>query len=91
MGLPVVATRVGGTPEAVLHERTGLLAEPTDVDGLTGALVRLLGDAEFRQRLGAAAQDHVRGHFSLDATVDGALELYARLFSPAEARIRKAG
>ena len=40
-GVPVVATAVGGTPELVQHERTGLLVPPRDVTALSNAILRL--------------------------------------------------
>src|SRR5260370_32455556 len=54
-GLPVVATRVGGIPDIVEHEKTGLLVDKGDVDGLAAALVTLLGDARQCTRMGQAA------------------------------------
>jgi len=51
-GLPVVGTRTGGVPDAVQHGRTGLLAEPEDVEGIASALIRALSDPELARRLG---------------------------------------
>lgn len=51
-GLPVVGTRTGGVPEAVIDGQTGLLAEPEDVAGVAEAILRLLGDGELTRRLG---------------------------------------
>jgi 2-deoxystreptamine N-acetyl-D-glucosaminyltransferase/2-deoxystreptamine glucosyltransferase len=61
-GLPVVASDVGGIPEVVRHEETGLLVPPGDVDALAGALDRLVADPELRGRLAAGARDHARGY-----------------------------
>lgn len=55
-GLPIVAHAIGGVPEAVMDGVTGLLVEPGDVAGLTGAFARLLDDARLRRRLGEAAR-----------------------------------
>ena len=59
-GRPVVASAVGGLLDAVEDDVTGLRVPPGDVGALRSALERLLGDAELRARLGAAARDHVR-------------------------------
>jgi glycosyltransferase involved in cell wall biosynthesis len=49
-GVSVVATAVGGTPEIVEHERTGLLVPPDDPRAMAGAIERLLSDRELRDR-----------------------------------------
>lgn len=59
MGLPVVATRVVGSVDAVVHRQTGLLIEPRDPDALAKSLRTLLSDADYRHRLGAAARARV--------------------------------
>lgn len=59
MGLPVVATRVVGSVDAVVHGQTGLLIEPRDPDALVKSLRTLLLDADHRRRLGAAARARV--------------------------------
>lgn len=68
-GLPVVASAVGGTPEAILDEETGLLVEARDVDGLARAVARLAGDAALRERLGAAARALAVERFAADRMV----------------------
>lgn len=55
-GLPVVAHAIGGVPEAVAHEETGLLVAPGDSAALTSAFARLLGDPVLRRRLGEAGR-----------------------------------
>lgn len=68
-GLPSAATRVGGIPDVVEHERSALLSAPGDVEGLLVHLRRLAGDGDLRARLGAAARATVERHFDFDATV----------------------
>jgi glycosyltransferase involved in cell wall biosynthesis len=51
-GTAVVCTPMRALPELIEHERTGLIVEPDDVDGLASALGRLIDDPELRQRLG---------------------------------------
>ncbi len=62
-GLPVVATDVGGTREAVLDEQTGLLVPPRDEDALEAALERLIVDADLRRRLARRGVEWAREAF----------------------------
>jgi glycosyltransferase involved in cell wall biosynthesis len=78
-GKPVVATAVGGTPEAVVDGQTGLLVAPRDVPGLSAALERLVGDEELRRRLGEAGRTRVEAHFSASEMCGRILEIYAEL------------
>jgi glycosyltransferase involved in cell wall biosynthesis len=55
-GLPIVATAVGGSPEAVVHGQTGLLVPPADPAALARAVCDVLGDDELRRRMGVAAR-----------------------------------
>jgi len=68
-GLPVVATRVSGTPEVVTDGRTGLLVNPGDVEGATAAVERLSSSTELRASLGRAGREHMLAHFTLDEMV----------------------
>ncbi len=56
IGLPVVATRVGGTPDVVEDRITGLLIEPGDSRALVDSLLELLVDPALRTRIGTAAR-----------------------------------
>ena len=78
-GLPVVATSVGGCPELVEHGETGYLVDPGDTSALSGALCRLLDDADLRLRMGRAARARVRKRFSLDAMAEANVRLYEAL------------
>jgi len=75
-GRAVVATRVDGLVDAVEDDVTGLLVPPRDVPALRAALERLLGDAELRARLGAAARAKAQREFSLDAAADALVAVY---------------
>jgi glycosyltransferase involved in cell wall biosynthesis len=78
-GVPVVATRVGGTPEAVEHGETGLLVPPSDPQGLAEAIARLLQEPELAARIGAAGRQSVRDRFSMDKMVHATEQLYLDL------------
>src|SRR5690606_7507341 len=66
-GLAVMATDVGGNPEIIQHEATGLLVPPDDADATLKAFQRLLADAGLRDRLGRATREWVRANASLNA------------------------
>jgi len=66
MGLPIVATRVAGTPEIVQHEVTGLLVEPADPVGLAAAVRRLLDDDDLRDKLSGEGRCFAREAFSFE-------------------------
>lgn len=69
-GLPVVATRVGGTPEAMLEGQTGFLVEPGDHGAAAGHVLALLADQQLRARMGRCGFVHARECFSLERMVD---------------------
>lgn len=76
-GKPVVATAVGGTPELVVHGKTGLLVPPGDAGELAGALGQLLADPERARRMGEAGRARVEQDFSLASCTGRVLALYA--------------
>lgn len=75
-GLPIVATRVGGVPEAVEHGQTGLLVEPRRPDRLAEALSHLLTDPESRRRFGTAARGRFQERYTAAAMARAYEELY---------------
>jgi glycosyltransferase involved in cell wall biosynthesis len=78
-GLPVVGSAVGGIPEVVAHERTGLLVPPGRPDELAGALGRCLADDAWRVHLGEEGRRQCEARFSLRAHVDRLVHEYRRL------------
>ena len=78
MGLPVIANSDGGTAEQVLHGRTGFLSEVDDPETLASYAIQLLTDQHLARRLGNAAREHVRRHFSLESMGIAYLKLLAR-------------
>ncbi len=75
-GLPPVIT-FGGPEEAVIDGETGLTPPPDDPAGLSRALTALVEDSALRARLGAAAEGHVRDHYSVGRVARDLLEVYA--------------
>ena len=75
-GLPVVASRVGGTGEAVLDGITGYLVAPRDVEDLADKIAMLVTDPNTRRRMRLAAQQRVREHFSASTMLKKTEDVY---------------
>jgi colanic acid/amylovoran biosynthesis glycosyltransferase len=75
-GLPTVATRHSGIPEAVLHGETGLLGAEGDRTAIAHHIQRLLGNRALRDKLGAQARARVETHFDLGRQSAVLEELY---------------
>jgi glycosyltransferase involved in cell wall biosynthesis len=78
-GVPVVATRVGGNPEVVEHEVSGLLVPPRDSAALADATGRLLEDENMAASFGQACRRRVTELFSMERSVRETEHLYQRL------------
>lgn len=89
MEAPTVATRVGGMPETVRHEETGLLVPPGDARALARAILRLLRDREQARAWGRAGRRLMLERFTLDRTVAGIDALYQEVVR--EAAIERHG
>ena len=78
-GTAVIATDVGGIPEAVRDTVEGLLVPAGDVSKLAQAIALLLSNSELRERMGKAGKDAIRQRFSPASTSAALSDLYARL------------
>jgi len=90
-GLPVVATRVGGTPALVSHRQTGLLVPPGDPAALADAIVELIQTPALAAQLAAGARARARAEFGMNRMLERIDDLYCRALgrgakAPAEAR-----
>lgn len=79
MERPTVATRVGGMPESVRHEETGLLVPPGDAAALAAAIERLLANREEALRFGRAGRALMLQRFTLVRTGADLAALFARI------------
>ena len=79
-GVPVVASRVGGIPEAVEEGKTGFLFSAGNYVQLERALSPLIMDKELREKMGRAGRKRVEDHFSIDVEVRAFQELFQNLF-----------
>jgi glycosyltransferase involved in cell wall biosynthesis len=80
-GRPIVATAVGGTPEAIEHERSGLLVPPGDAPALARAIERLLDDPNLARRLGNSARGAVDERFTIEANAKRVWALYHQVLA----------
>ncbi len=76
LGKPVVASQVGGVPEVVDHQKTGILVRPANVEDLRKGLFILCQNPEICQRMGVEAQKRVAERFSLKVMMDRLYGLY---------------
>jgi glycosyltransferase involved in cell wall biosynthesis len=90
-GVPVVATTVGGNPEAVEDGVSGLLVPPRDAGALARGIAALLRDPALAARLGHAARARVARHFSEAEMVRRTERLYQSLLAPRRAGARRPG
>ena len=77
-GVPVIATRVGGTPELIDSGVTGVLVPPNDVETLAKALVSVLTDVAKADALRHAARTRITQQFSLQQMIETHETLYQR-------------
>jgi glycosyltransferase involved in cell wall biosynthesis len=85
-GVPVIATRVGGTPELVDDGTTGLLVPPRDSAALAQAMTHLLDNPQTAKRLGDAGRSFVMARFSIEKMVADTQALYVKLLSASRGR-----
>jgi glycosyltransferase involved in cell wall biosynthesis len=93
-GVPVLGAAVGGLLDTVVDGVTGVLVPARRSDLLAGGLARLLGDAAFRARLGAAGAQRARCEYGWDGVAAATLAAYRELASvrrkPVSVRTRRA-
>ncbi len=76
---PVVATRVGGIPEVIVHGQTGLLAEPADASSLARLIRQMVQDSGKAVSIGAAGRAHVEEEFTARIMAGRTAKLYEQV------------
>jgi glycosyltransferase involved in cell wall biosynthesis len=89
-GKPVIASNIGGIPELVVHEETGLLFPPGDSAALRQCMTRLMDDAALRRGYGAAARARIENRFSLNQHNAALLRLYQTVIDRARSKVPSA-
>lgn len=81
VGLPVIASRVGGVPDLITDGETGLMFDPLNPSSMRGATERILSDAGLRSRLGEAAKREARERFHPEVIARAHLDIYRKVLT----------
>jgi glycosyltransferase involved in cell wall biosynthesis len=81
VGMPVVATPVGGVPEVIRDGVDGLLVPPGQVDPLAVALARILDDQPLAARLGREGRNRILSEYTPERVAERVSALYDRILS----------
>jgi glycosyltransferase involved in cell wall biosynthesis len=79
MELPIVATHVGGIPEAVIHEKTGELVPASEPQAMADAILKLLKDETLRLQMGKAGRVYIQQKFAPQVILKQWEEFYGRI------------
>jgi glycosyltransferase involved in cell wall biosynthesis len=80
-GKPVIATKIVGIPEQVIHGQTGLLIEPGDPQSLAQAIQSLLSDPQFRRQMGQCGRERVIQKFTWERNASEMVSIYQEMIS----------
>ena len=81
LGKVVIASRISGTPEQILHKENGILVEPADVNALADEIRLVIDNEGLRERLGRNAAEHFTKMFSAKVAVKKYCRLYDNLLN----------
>jgi len=91
VGVPVVATKVGGVVEIIEDRITGLLVLPKDIDAMAKEVLGLLKDKSFGQKLTEQAQKKIREKYTIEQMSSKTVEVYEELLSKTKILVIKLG
>ena len=77
--LPIVASNVGGIPDVVIHEKTGILVPEKNPEALANAFKRLAENKNQAENFIQNAMEHIQKNFSWDAILEKQVNAYLRL------------
>ena len=80
-GCACVASNVGGIPQMLIHEKTGVLVPVKDTKGIQEAIGRLLSDVNLQEKYGMAAREKINKEFNLDTNVKELVQIYQNIYS----------
>jgi len=77
--LPMIATDVGGNPEAIVNNENGFIVPPNDPNNLSKKILDLIENKALRERFGQKAHNYVKRNFSIDKCVQNYIDVYKEL------------
>ena len=80
-GCCIVATAVGGIPEMITHEHSGLLSKAGNAEELAFNMKRVLTDKNMRQQLATNSQRDISQKFSVPAMVEATAQVYTQVLN----------
>jgi glycosyltransferase involved in cell wall biosynthesis len=80
-GLPVIGSKVGGIPDIIIDNETGLLVNERDILELSTKIKDLIDDKELRQKLATAGLNRVKQKFSWNHVINSYLTAYKRILN----------
>jgi glycosyltransferase involved in cell wall biosynthesis len=81
LGVPLIASRIGGLPEAIIERETGLLVPIGDVDALASGMRSMVESVAEVRRMGQASEQLIRTAFTLDKMIEGNERVLQEVFS----------
>ena len=90
-GKPVIASRIGGLPDVVVHNETGFLVEPGNSDALAQALEQIVRDEPLAKRFGMNGNERARRLFNMQHNAGRIQEIYDRILDRPEILIAESG
>ena len=79
-GCACVASDVGGIPQMLIHEKTGLLVPVKDTQGIKDAIGKLLSNVNLQRAYGEAARQKIEKEFNLDTNVKELVQIYQNMY-----------
>ncbi|MBL8100213.1 MAG: glycosyltransferase family 4 protein [Anaerolineales bacterium] len=89
LGIPMIASKTGGIPELITHEKHALLVPPNDPASLAGAITTLANDKNLATQLSNNAKERVQKEFSIEKQFDLTWQAYRKAFAIRQNKINK--
>lgn len=80
-GIPVVSSFAGGIPDAITHNKEGLLVEAGDINGVAEALINIIENRELNEEFAKAAKSKFKENFSTEVIIPQLDKIYSELLS----------